>query len=107
MIPRRVTTSRLLLLELVCDLVIFSLCAVVCVLLLVRARAISQESTGLTQAVYLAQSAAETWRAGGGPVCTRADGYTVDTVPGEGDTCTVTVSLDGSVLYTLEGVARP
>ena len=52
--------ARLLLVELILDLVIFALCAAVCVALLVRARSMSRESTELTQAVYLAQTAAET-----------------------------------------------
>lgn len=56
--------SRLLLLELICDLLIFALCAIVCVTLLVRARSMSQESTRLTQAVYLAQTAADQYLAG-------------------------------------------
>lgn len=57
--------SRLLLLELICDLALFGLCAVVCVTLLVQARGMSRESTHLTQAVYLAQEAAERLRSGG------------------------------------------
>lgn len=56
--------SRLLLIELVCDLIIFALCGLVCVTLLVRARTMSTESTRLTQAVYIAQDAAERYRAG-------------------------------------------
>ena len=56
--------ARLLLVELILDLVIFALCAAVCVALLVRARSMSRESTELTQAVYLAQTAAETWPTG-------------------------------------------
>lgn len=56
--------SRLLLIELVCDFIIFALCGLVCVTLLVRARTMSRESTQLTQAVYIAQDAAERYRAG-------------------------------------------
>ena len=56
--------SRLLLVELVCDFVIFALCAVVCVTLLVKARSMSEESTRLTQAVYLAQTAADQYLSG-------------------------------------------
>lgn len=56
--------SRLLLIELVCDFIIFALCAAVCVTLLVRARTMSRESTLLTQAVYIAQDAAERYRSG-------------------------------------------
>lgn len=54
----------LFLMELVIDLFLFVLCAAVCVGLLLRARGMSLESTRLTQAVYLAQSAAEALRAG-------------------------------------------
>lgn len=57
--------ANLFLIELVCNLLIFALCAAVCVGLLVHARRISQESTRLTQAVYLAQSIAEEWKATG------------------------------------------
>lgn len=57
--------SQLLLVELVCDLVIFAICAVVCVALLVQARIMIRESTQLTNAVYIAQTAAETYLAGG------------------------------------------
>lgn len=61
---KTVPKSRLLLLELVADLFIFALCAAVCVALLVQARSMSDESTRLTQAVYIAQDAAERLRAG-------------------------------------------
>jgi hypothetical protein len=101
-----VSTSRLLLLELVCNLFLFALCAAVCILFLVRARALSRESTDLTHAVYLAQSAAEVWRAGDIPVHTQENGYTVITESTGADTCVITVSRNGTVLYTLEGVAR-
>lgn len=61
---KTVPKSRLLLLELVADLFIFALCAAVCVALLAQARSMSHESTQLTQAVYIAQDAAERLRAG-------------------------------------------
>ena len=61
---RTVPKSRLLLLELVIDFIIFALCAVVCAALLFQARTMSDESTRLTQAVYIAQDAAERLRAG-------------------------------------------
>lgn len=69
--------ARLLLVELILDLVIFALCAAVCVALLVRARSMSRESTELTQAVYLAQTAAETWRSHGDGADRTVDGYQV------------------------------
>lgn len=102
--------SRLLLIELICDLVIFSLCAVVCVTLLVQARAMSRESAELTQAVYLAQSAAETWKAGATlPAGTDELQVTVTESFDEESSrhCNVIVSKDGRVLFTLEGVAAP
>ncbi len=52
------TGGRVRLLELILDLCVFAVCAVVCVLLLVRAQGISAGSQRLTRAVYLAQSAA-------------------------------------------------
>lgn len=61
---RSTPRSRLLLIELVCDLVIFALCAVVCVALLIQAKSMSRESTHLTQAVYLAQDAADRYLSG-------------------------------------------
>lgn len=78
---RTVPKSRLLLLELVADLFIFALCAVVCVALLVQARSMSAESTRLTQAVYIAQDAAERLRAGE----TTYDGYFADGRPDTSD----------------------
>ena len=78
---RSVPKSRLLLLELVVDLFIFALCAVVCVALLVQAKSMSAESTQLTQAVYIAQDAAERLRAGE-PVY---EGYFADGQPDTSD----------------------
>ena len=60
--PKR---TNLFLIELVFNLFIFALCAAVCVGLLLHARRLSQESERLTQAVTLAQSAAESLRTGG------------------------------------------
>ena len=60
--PKR---TNLFLIELVFNLFIFALCAAVCVGLLLHARRLSQESERLSQAVTLAQSAAESLRTGG------------------------------------------
>lgn len=54
--------ANLFLLELVLDLLIFILCAAVCLTLLGHARTMSMESQNLTVAVYAAQTAAEEWR---------------------------------------------
>ena len=78
---RTVPRSRLLLLELVADLFIFALCAAVCVALLLQAKSMSAESTRLTQAVYIAQDAAERLRAGE----TIYDGYFADGRPDTSD----------------------
>ena len=78
---RTVPRSRLLLLELVADLFIFALCAAVCVALLLQAKSMSAESTRLTQAVYIAQDAAERLRAGE----TTYDGYFADGRPDTSD----------------------
>ena len=82
---RTVPKSRLLLLELVADLFIFALCAAVCVALLVQAKSMSRESARLTQAVYIAQDAAERLRAGEEIYSGyTADGTPVTTVPAVG-----------------------
>ena len=79
---RTVPRSRLLLLELVADLFIFALCAAVCVALLFQARSMSRDSTQLTQAVYIAQDAAERIRSGREVYSGyTADGAPVTTVP--------------------------
>lgn len=98
--------SRLLLMELVCDLVIFTLCAVVCVALLVQARSMSQTSTELTRAVYLAQEAVETGFTG-----TTEDGYLVSAAE---TACTdgpndrlYTVTREGRVIYELVWEVAP
>lgn len=92
--------SRLLLLELMFDLLIFALCAVVCTALLVQAKAISRESTRLTEAVYIAQSAAERCRNGLAlPAGYWADGTPVETAdPAPDYTVTATETQDGTAV---------
>lgn len=98
--------STLFLVELITSVTLFTICAAVCTALLVHARSLSRESDRLTQAVYMAQSAAEAWRATG-------------SVPGEtekaeltcaaretGDTLTVAVYDGDELVYQLEEVAR-
>lgn len=109
--------SRLLMIELVCDMVIFVLCAVVCIALLVQARTMGLQSNHLTQAVYIAQTAAETWKAGAAVDPNPQGDYQVECRPSEQapftktsasvETCDIVVTLDGAVIYTLEGVAAP
>ena len=98
---KTVPKSRLLLLELVADLFIFVLCAAVCVALLVQARSMSDESTKLTQAVYIAQDAAERLRAGE----TTYDGYFADGRPDTSDLDSLLKSTlpDYRVTYREEG----
>ena len=72
----------LFLMELIIDLFLFVLCAAVCVGLLLHARSMSLESTRLTQAVYIAQDAAERIRSGREVYSGyTADGAPVTTVP--------------------------
>ena len=98
---RTVPKSRLLLLELVIDFIIFALCAVVCAALLFQARTMSDESTRLTQAVYIAQDAAERVRAGE----TTYDGYFADGRPDTSDLDPLLKSTlpDYRVTYREEG----
>lgn len=98
---RTVPKSRLLLLELVIDFIIFALCAVVCAALLFQARTMSDESTRLTQAVYIAQDAAERLRAGE----TTYDGYFADGRPDASDLDPLLKSTlpDYRVTYREEG----
>ena len=130
-----VKRENLFLIELVGCLFLFALCAAVCTALLVNARSMSRESAGLTDAVYIAQTGAESFRASGslddlarslggawedgvlevpfGPGgAPGGEGpYLLTVTPGPEDgpvaTADFAVSLDGEVLYTLEGVAAP
>lgn len=99
--------SRLLLLELVFNLIVFAVCALICIALLIHSRKISVQSTDLTQAVYLAQTAAEVWKTGGTPNL-QADDYTIALTNiqdnGPVRSCTISVTRKGTVLYTLEEV---
>ena len=102
------TGGRVRLLERILDLCVFAVCAVVCVLLLVRAQGISAGSQRLTRAVYLAQSAAETWKAAGeipGAGALSDEGYAVEIEEGAGE-ADVTVTWNGETVYTIEGVRR-
>lgn len=99
--------SDLFLLELVIDLFLFVLCAAVCVTLLIHARSMSRESAELTQAVYLAQSAAEKWRATGEiPIVPNENGFTGQCLV-EGETLNVAIYQSKRLVYMLEGVAAP
>ena len=94
----------LFLMELVIDLFLFVLCAAVCVGLLLHARSMSLESTRLTQAVYLAQSAAEALRAGDA-LPQALEGYRCQVSQGEADglsTAEIEIFWGDTSLYTLE-----
>lgn len=101
--------SNLFTLELVLNLFLFALCAAVCVALLIHARSMSRQSQELTQAVYLAQSAAEQWRATGtvpiwdGP---DGDGFT-GRFDAAGNTLDISIYQGNRLIYTLEGVVSP
>ena len=100
--------SRLLLTELICNLAIFALCAVVCACLLIQSWSISRESSELTQAVTLAQTVAEVWRADGAQPTDLSDAQSGLSVvcSAEGRALTVEVYADGGqrLVYRLEGV---
>lgn len=99
--PKR---TNLFLIELLFNLFIFALCAAVCVGLLIHARYMSLESTHLTQAVYLAQSAAEALRAGQDAPNTPA-GYEVTPSLTTGNGLVsgqIAVSYQGEPVYTLD-----
>ncbi len=92
------------LVELTVDILLFGICAAVCVCLLLQARSMSRESRELTQAVYLAQSAAESWKASGEtPVLSGADGYS-GVFQVHGRELDLSIWREGRLLYTLEGV---
>ncbi|NLF34983.1 MAG: hypothetical protein GX585_03340, partial [Clostridiales bacterium] len=60
-----VNRSTLVLTELILNLFIFAVSAAVCVSLFLKAHDMSRESGRLTEAVYMAQTIAEEWRAAG------------------------------------------
>lgn len=95
----------LFLFEVILDLVLFTVCATVCVGLLLHARSMSTESTRLTRGVYLAQTAAEALRTGAA-VAPEQDGYEIavqKTADGSITRFSVTVSREDEAVYTLEG----
>lgn len=99
--PKR---TNLFLIELVFNLFIFALCAAVCVGLLLHARRISQESEQLTQAVSLAQSAAESLRVGQS-LPEAPEGYEITPLltPREGVMdAEIQVLYQGETVYTLD-----
>lgn len=98
--------ASLFLLELVADLALFTVCAAVCVGLLLRARGMSEESRELTDAVYAAQSIAEEWRATGmRPTWSAPDehGFAAG-FSGDGEVLNIAITKDGRQIFALEGV---
>ena len=96
--------ANLFLIELVLNLLIFALCAAVCVGLLLHARSMSLESTRLTQAVYLVQSTAEALRAGSA-LPEAPEGYRCEVSRTEDSGLTsasIEVFWGDTALYTLE-----
>lgn len=97
--------SNLFLLELVFSVFLFTVCAAVCVGLLLYARSMSQESSRLTQAVYLAQSTAEALRAGASDALPSVpEGYAVTPSLSGAEgliSGTITVSYEDKDIYTL------
>ena len=107
--------SALFLTELVFDLLIFVLCAAVCAALLVKARGMSRDSRLLTDAVALAETAAETLRGAGAGSGTLEgdDGLSADYVCASSAgivTARITVRSGEREVYTLTAAwpeARP
>lgn len=97
--------SSLLLLELLLMILLFALCSVICVSILAKSWAISQESERLTTAVYLAESAAS-YVQGNREDFTEQDGaYRVSLsheVASNGLASTlICVSYEGELVYSL------
>ena len=97
--------SSFFLIELISMVLVFSLCAAICVILLGHAWSISRKSERLTQAVYLAESAAARIQAGLPDPVPAEDGYAVlleerKNEPGLVDTL-ITVTYDEDVIYSL------
>lgn len=91
--------------ELVLNLLVFLICAVICCGLLLRAWGMNRDSGELTRAVALAQTAAETLRGGG----TQNGAYTEDgliisyvcTGNGEIVTAKIQISSGDRMVYSL------
>lgn len=63
---KRLNKPRLFLLELLVNLLFFSVCCAVCLALFGRSSALSRESAALSRATFAAESAAESWKAENG-----------------------------------------
>lgn len=100
--------SSLVLLELILNLFLFLVCAIVCVLLLLFAKRLSVESGELSDAVYLAQSIAEEWRATGAePMwCTPDENGFIGSVHSGDGALDIHIYKGERLVYSLEGVKR-
>lgn len=100
--------SSLFLLELIINLFLFVICAAVCVGILLYARGLSTESRDLTNAVYMAQSAAEEWKATGTQPAWRTpeENGLSGGFENNGDTLDISIYKQGKLIYSLEGVSR-
>ena len=100
--------SNLFFFEVILDIFIFMLCSVVCISMLSKAARISDRSSRLTDAIFLAQSAAERFKSGEyvGSVSYENDGYLVDVHVNEKPAlyADISVSLDGKTIFSLEEV---
>ena len=101
----RTQSSNFFLLELVLNLFLFVLCAAICVGLLLSAWKLSRDSSALTAAVNLAQTAAEEWKATG-TVSAESEGLLCE-LRETGNSADILILQDGNLVYSLEGVARP
>ena len=99
--------GRARLLELVLDLCVFAVCAIICVLLLIQSRTMSGESARLTRAVYLAQTLAENWKMGESDPGMAKDEELIGEVRETGDgSAEVIVTWNGETVYTIGEVRR-
>lgn len=116
--------SVMLLLEITIMLLVFAVCAGVCLTLFASSRRMSREAEEQTEAAMWAQSAAEVYKAAGGDLQKAAEALSAKaagdrlelwldeswnpggddyllTVTGSGDTATVAVTKDGNTLFSL------
>lgn len=102
--------SSLFLLELLAMILVFSLCAALCVRMIGASWAIANESSRLTEAVYLAESAAARLQsaaaAEGLPLPALPEGYRMSTEEIEREGALrverITVMFGGETIYTLD-----
>jgi hypothetical protein len=95
--------SAVFLLEMVLSVLIFAVCAVICISLLVHSHRMANSSGFLNEAVFIAQSSAARFQAGE-PVAPEQDGFSVrlDVQPdGRLEHGIISVTRGDELIYTL------